>query len=122
MKAREVLALNVRKRRKEKGYRSSRAFAEDARLTPIMMARIEAGMGLPGEANLRHLAKKLGCEESQLFKDPTDLPTMEEIILVLRARLEALERVPDDILAGLSKVKDWRGVRAAVRKAKKVKT
>lgn len=70
MRAREVLALNVKSKRKAAGYKSSRALAEDIGVSPVTLARIETCAVWPGTETISLIARALKCEESALFLDP----------------------------------------------------
>lgn len=84
MRAREVLALNVKSKRKAAGYKSSRALAEDIGVSPVTLARIETCAVWPGTETISLIARALKCEESALFLDP-DLtkPTYQQALDVL---------------------------------------
>lgn len=84
MRARAVLALNVRQKRKALGFKSSAALAEVAGLSAVTLARLESCGGWTGEDTIEKLARALKCEESALFLDP-DLtkPTYQQALDVL---------------------------------------
>lgn len=103
MRARAVLAFNVRKIRRARGFRSSAALAEAAGLSTPTLARLESSGGWSSEDTIEAIAKTLKCEESALFLDPELLkPTVEQAVAVIqefaRSRQQSLEpeqRLPE---------------------------
>ncbi len=111
MKARECFGHNLKRLRKEKGFKSSRAFAEHIGVSTTSVARYEAGMSLPQELTIHAIAMALNCEESELFgfNEHAEISIEKAIqkvneALGYKAPPKTIEResdIPEDILSML---------------------
>ena len=106
MKIREVFAFNIKSIRKKQGFKSSRALAEEIEVSTVTLARIEAGMGLPSEDTLEKISKKLGCEETDLFKDPSEKVDTQKAIDLMQSALNLMKSIPVEYLEKLESL-DW---------------
>jgi transcriptional regulator with XRE-family HTH domain len=90
-KASESLANNLKRLRKEKGYKSQADFAEFSGVTTQVIKDAEAGYGIPRPDNLEKIAKALEVEETELFRDPASIrePSLPEAVSVLLKALES---------------------------------
>ena len=86
----DSLSFNLKRLRQEKGVKTQAELAKASGVNLGVIKKAEAGLVVPQTSNLALLAKVLKVEETELFRDPSEIrePSIHEAVAVLLKKLE----------------------------------